>query len=380
MASLLKYFRFDDFVALDEKTREIVGRFHYNLMSQAIPLELYNLPFKQRMSYYNWKYEIYIMTALIVYFIMYYIGKTMNKNIAEKVINKVIPVLREQFAHVGVGPIGGEEKLIRYGSSNRYITYGSGRLNVRSITVDVSLKNRQALPMLLLEYVLAFAFGMELPRDKVDVNIVLSEAARSKVQGFIFGVISKLQMKQMRDESYALSLTKTVDYPEDASLVIMSEQAEITSVVLPPIKNAIKAAAPILDVLSVADMPVQKPTSTSAFDKSVNHRTITLVTGTGDPEALAELINAVIEWVDFLSDVEFRADVVKKLKSVRDGERVKLKKAEDEQKAEEIATQLAADKAKARREKMSKMSPEEQRKFLQKENAKASKKKQKMIR
>jgi hypothetical protein len=81
---------------------------------------------------------------------------------------------------------------------------------------------------------------------------------------------------------------------------------------------------------------------------------------------------------DFLvQNAHFRPEVSRKLRSARDGEINRIKKADDEEKAEERKLQADKDKKEKRDTMLRAMSADQQKKFLDKEREKLQRKAQK---
>lgn len=89
-----------------------------------------------------------------------------------------------------------------------------------------------------------------------------------------------------------------------------------------------------------------------------------------DAQGPKALFQAFLRFPDFLvNSAHFRPEALRRVKQTREDAQRKIRKADDEEKAEE--RKQAADKQKKldREQKLSRMSAEEQRKFLEKEKA-----------
>lgn len=85
--------------------------------------------------------------------------------------------------------------------------------------------------------------------------------SKSAFDGFVWAIVNKDQMKQVRDDRFDLSITFTKDNSKLPNwLTVMTESAEITEVLLTPeLIDAVTTAGDLLDYLIVTDQPVDKP-------------------------------------------------------------------------------------------------------------------------
>ncbi|KAF3162436.1 hypothetical protein TWF106_011666 [Orbilia oligospora] len=345
--------------------------------------------------------EYFIIGFLTLMVTWHFIGVSVNRKIAKKWVLKNVPLLQREYARVGFQRtlttteeakedvaagkfVGNEKDMIREESSQEFVHYTSGRMNVLSTVFNIKLKGRGNPFLWCFEVVTSFFMdSFAAPSDTVTITTYTSDGAdasktgghNSKYDGFVWGVVNKKAMATHRNARYDLSLTKTVDTPKlPAWLTVMTESAEITDTMLT--KDLIAAIEKIGDgfqYLAVTDQPIDKPTSTSEFDK-VKKR-IVLHLNIESNEDTSALMEYFLRLPDFLvSNAHFRPEVTKKVRSTRDEERRKLEKAEDDKKAEE--RQAAKDeKKKAERDaKLRGLSADEQKKFLDKEKEKEMKK------
>lgn len=90
-----------------------------------------------------------------------------------------------------------------------------------------------------------------------------SKDNKSTYDNFVWAIVSKDRMKQVRDDRYDVSITFTKDHNKLPNWVtVMSESAEITEQLLTPeLVKAVEAAGDAFDYLIVSDQPIQKPTT-----------------------------------------------------------------------------------------------------------------------
>lgn len=91
-----------------------------------------------------------------------------------------------------------------------------------------------------------------------------------------------------------------------------------------------------------------------------------------DPSALFTYFLRLPDYL--VNSAHFRAEAMRKIKATREEEMRKLRKIDEDEKAEERRTQSEKLKKEERDRKLSKMSADEQRKFLEKEKEKSQRK------
>ena len=195
------------------------------------------------------------------------------------------PILTSEFARVGFEDKDPEqlapEQLIKEKSLFEYVTYATGRQNVAFLDVKLSLKKRFNPMMTAFETVLGFIFeSASVPEDSAEAVIypfdgkedkivpglpgaaeLRSKDAKSSYDGFVWAVVNKNKMKQLRDDRYDVSITFTKDNPKlPAWVTVMSESAEITNTLLTDeLVSAVEQAGDLFDYLIISDQPLEKP-------------------------------------------------------------------------------------------------------------------------
>ena len=234
-------------------------------------------------------------------------GSRANRRKARSWISTHGPILESEYALVGFEKLpkfGNESKmqgpsdpmsLMKERTAVEYITYATGRQNVAFTDFKLTFKRRHNPAAWLGESFLAFFFESQpatpermeamtytFDGKEVDLAPLLGaqvsqkglepptpeqkaahkETFKSSYDGFVFAVVHKELMKQLRDGRYDLSLTSTKDHqrlPNWATL--MSESAEIAEHLLTPdLVKAIEAVGePLFEALIVTDMPIDQP-------------------------------------------------------------------------------------------------------------------------
>lgn len=220
----------------------------------------------------------------------------MNKQRAKQWASTHLPILESEFASVGFG--GGKkgpsaddvqskglakamassvdvpEELMRQKAKNEYFTYATGRQNVAYLHIQISLYKRYNPISWFGETALSFFFdSFAAPAERVEATTYTFDGKEkslvqassggkdSSYDGFVWAVVHKDKMKELRDDRYDLSLTATRDnakLPDWAT--VMSESAEVTEAMLTPeLIKALNDAGEDLEALIVTDQPIDAP-------------------------------------------------------------------------------------------------------------------------
>lgn len=223
------------------------------------------------------------MAIIAIIFTLHFIGTKLNKAKSRAWIKAHASILTGEFALVGFGGTTSQttEKLLKAKSLFEYATYATGRQNVAFMDVKLSLKKRFNPIMTLIETAASFFFdSMAAPEDSLEAVLypfdgkeaqivpampgateLRSKDSKSTFDGFVWAIVNKDRMKQLRDERYDLSITFTKDNAKlPAWLTVMSESAEITNALLTnELADAIKKAGDLFDYIIISDQPVDKP-------------------------------------------------------------------------------------------------------------------------
>ena len=253
----------------------------------------------ERYTWSDFRAEGIILSAVALILVLHIIGARLNRSKAKKWIRAHATTLSNEFALVGFSNTPpavsekasdellkthaqvDEESLLKEKSLFEFAAYATGRANVAFVDVKLSLIKRFNPLSVISEYILGFvmdSFSQPVdvleatlyPFDGKEAQIVpgLPGAAeqrgkdsKSAFDGFVWAVVHKDVMKQVRDDRYDVSLTAT---KENAKLpiwvTVMSESAEITDLLLTPeLIQAVKAAGDSFEYLIISDQPVEKP-------------------------------------------------------------------------------------------------------------------------
>ncbi|KAI1180042.1 hypothetical protein F4777DRAFT_530738 [Nemania sp. FL0916] len=358
----------------------------------------------ERHSLSEFRTEGLILSIIAVICTLHYIGSKLNRSKTRAWAKAHAPVLANEFAQVGFGGStvaqDEPEKVLKEKSLFEYASYATGRQNVAFMDIKISLMKRFNPMVLFPDFIIAFLFeSYPMPEDSLGATIypfdgreaqivpsipgateVRSKDAKSTYDGFVWAIVNKNQMKQLRDERYDVSITFTKDHPKlPVWTTIMSESAEITSALLTDeLIAAVQKAGELFGYLIITDQPVEKPTT---LEDAAPRKRIFLryrLPGSNNYEDLLPLFSYFVRLPDQLAaTAHFRAEVLRKVKSVREETIKQIQKIADDEKAEERAQER--DKArKAKRDaELGALDAKAQKKYLEKEKEKELRKAQK---
>lgn len=225
-------------------------------------------------------------------------GRRKNRRKAKSWIQAHAPVLDKEFAAVGfkrkqsnkrdeVSALDLENTgdLLRERTAQKFYSYATGRQNVAFVDISVTLFKRYNPMTLLVETLLSFFFeSFSAPVERMEATAYAFDgkekdlvpvpnsqeqdtldsrvkSTQSSYDAFVWAVVHKERMKQLRDERYDLSLTMTKDHAKLPTwATVMSESAEVTDTLLTPdLLKAIEQAGDAFEYLIITDQPVEKP-------------------------------------------------------------------------------------------------------------------------
>ncbi|CAI6340807.1 unnamed protein product [Periconia digitata] len=362
----------------------------------------------ERTSLDDFKLELYILPVILVIIVFHLWGARRNRSKAKHWMKAHAPLIQQEYAQVGYRRPQGSETtvvedpttLLRETKVDEFTTYATGRQNVAFVDFKLTLAKRHNPIMQFGEMLLSLFFeSVPTPSERFEATSYAFDGRESAISpfygkgeekksvpnstfdGFVFAVVHKDLMKRLRQERYDLSLTATKDH---AKLPIwtttMSENAAVTDAMLTPeLIKAIHDAGDKFEALVISDQPIDQP---KKLDDTVPRKRINLslkLESTSTPyQATLPIFQQFLRLPDFLvTSAHFRPEAMRRIKATREEQIAKIRKLDEEEKAEE--RKLAGDKLK--REKrdamLGRMTAEEQRKYLEKERERGSKKKQK---
>ncbi|KAK8022189.1 hypothetical protein PG993_012956 [Apiospora rasikravindrae] len=358
----------------------------------------------ERHSLSEFKAEGAILLAMVLVFTLHFFGTRLNKAKAKAWAKAHTPILASEFSLVGFGGVPqsdvSPDNIFKQKSLFEFATYATGRQNVAFTDVKLTLKKRFNPLMTFVETASGFFFesfavpqdiaeAITYPFDGREAAIVpampgaaelRTKDSKSTYDGFVWAIVNKENMKKLREDRYDLSITFTKDTTKLPNyLTVMSESAEITDTLLTnDLITAVQKAGDLFEYLIISDQPIDKPTK---IDETTPRKRMYLkyrLPSDNNYDMLTPLFNVFLRFPDHLAaSAHFRAEVLRKVRSVRDELVKTIQKNDEENKAEERA--LERDKArKAKRDaELSSMDAKTQKKFLEKEREKQMRKQSK---
>lgn len=355
----------------------------------------------ERHSLSEFKAEGVILAVIAVVFTLHFIGTKLNKAKSRAWAKAHAPTLQSEFALVGFSGVPNAEqqpeKILKQKSLFEYSSYATGRQNIAFMDVALTLKKRFNPIMTSIETVLGFFFdSFSSPVDSVEATIypfdgkeaaivpnlpgaaeLRSKDAKSGYDNFVWALINKDNMKQLRDDRYDLSITFTKD---NAKLPIwvtcMSESAEITDALLTKdLAAAIEKAGDLFEALIISDQPIDRP---STIEETAPRKRLFLryrLPSDNNYDNLLPLFNVFVRFPDHLAaSGHFRPEVLRKVKNVRDETIKQIQKLSEDEKAEERAIEREKAKRAKRDAELNALDAKAQKKYLDKEKDKQMRK------
>ncbi|KAF6837311.1 duf1682 domain protein [Colletotrichum plurivorum] len=358
----------------------------------------------ERHSLSEFKLEGAILAVSAVIFLLHIIGARLNRNKAKAWAKAHAPTLKSEFASVGFSPRSTVDSdpndtdgVLREKSLFEFASYGTGRQNTAFMDVKLSLTKRFNPALSIVETVSSFFMdNVEAPHDSLEAVIypfdgkealtvpavpgtheLRSKENKSTYDNFVWAIVSKERMKQVREDRYDVSITFTKDHNKLPNwLTVMSESAEITEQLLTPeLIKAVEAAGDALDYLIVSDQPIDKPTT---LEETTPRKRIFLryrLPSNNNYESLLPIFEYFVRIPDALvSGAHFRPEVLRKVRSIREETIAQIKKAADAEKAEERALEREKVKKAKRDAELSALDAKAQKKYLEREREREQKK------
>jgi hypothetical protein len=228
-------------------------------------------------------------------------GTRTNRRKSKAWIKKHAPVLQQEFASVGFGgrkapsldSVQSEgllkananedliipEEALKENSPNEFVTYATGRQNTAFVDVKLTMLKRYNPIIIVGETLMGFFFDSLPPTiERMEANAYAFDGNESNLvpvrkdetrkstgnstyDGFVWAIVNKDMMKQLREDRYDISLTTTKDHPKlPIWATVMSESSEVTDVLLTPeLIKAVHDAGDLLDALVITDQPKDRP-------------------------------------------------------------------------------------------------------------------------
>ncbi|KAL2752466.1 hypothetical protein ACRALDRAFT_1072396 [Sodiomyces alcalophilus JCM 7366] len=349
----------------------------------------------------EFKVEGMIIGVCVVLFLVHLVGARLNRNRAKAWAKANGPLLRREFASVGFSDrpaadstADDADEVLKEKSLFQFASYATGRQNVAFVDVDLRLVKRFNPMATLSEMVLSFFWEtMAAPQDVMDAVLypfdgkesltvpavpgtheLRGKEAKSTFDGFVWAIVSKERMRELRDERYDLSITFTKDNSKLPNWVsVMSENAEITEQLLTPeLVKAVEAAGDAFEYLIISDQPMEKPRTVE--EATAARKRIFLrytLPSNNDYTPLMPIFEEFTRLADRLvAQPKFRAEVMRKVNKVRDDMTAQLRKEAEAREAEERTQEREKAKKAKRDQELAALDAKQQKKYLEKEREK----------
>ncbi|KPM35766.1 hypothetical protein AK830_g10806 [Neonectria ditissima] len=364
----------------------------------------YNVHERHSISEFRMEGIIMLMASFI--FLVHMIGARANRSKAKSWIRANAAALKSEFALVGFSGVPTmdddvkPDTLIKEKSLFEFATYATGRQNAAFTDVKLTLTKKFNPIVNAFETGLGyFTESFSVPYDVMEATTYTFDGkesltvpslpgtaeARAKdpkstYDGFVWAVVNKDNMQQAREERYDLSLTLTKDNSKlPVWTTVMSESAEITEALLTPeLADAVKTAGELLEYLIISDQPTDKPTT---IDETTPRKRIFLkyrLPSGGNYDDLLPIFSYFLRLPDTLVKVaHFRPEVLKKVRTIRESMISEIKKAGEDERAEERLVEKEKARKAKREADLKGLDAKAQKKYLDKEREKELRKSQK---
>ncbi|KAG7449200.1 DUF1682-domain-containing protein [Guyanagaster necrorhizus] len=332
------------------------------------PSEYHGIEYRWRFMTFRPAYfetEAYLLLALGAFVLVAIVGIGYNKNKASSWIAKQTPLLTSQFNTTS--------PLTWDGYSDAF-TFSTGRRVVAALHTTFALRPRHDPFQVLFQLGRGLVDVQYSPRDLVELDFTLAEGAVPN--DFVWAVVSKRELRGVKDYRWDLTFTKTTDHPAlPANISVMSEFADVTEALLKstPLPILLKELSNLdgFRSLSVTDQPRVRPDVPTSPSKK--HVILSLyVSSSAVPPTL-------FSFIDTLSRINLRPETKNKLRKSREELEKTLNQEaerEEKEKKEEVNEDKRAERRRKEEERIGKLSSAEQQKYLERERKRSLRKSQ----
>ncbi|KAN0060912.1 hypothetical protein ACQY0O_006646 [Thecaphora frezii] len=341
--------------------------------------------------------EAGVLGFCLLFLLIHYVGKTRNRQIAERWAKKAVPLISSEFAAVA-DDTKGRGLLIWNGGSDALV-FASGRRGCQSLSAVFALKPRHD-PLeraTSLAYDIATASLVPSHRDLLTLTFVLPKTA-DNISG-VFALVDKTALQATRSGRFDLSFTKVND--SDQAVIsrglsnrwaVLTESADLTDQYLGEpdargqaqrqklgIADALATpAGDLLESLVVTDQPEFRPAAPIPVERRERKLILTLRAPKSDAQCESSLLllHVAFNLLDALDKgvVKPRTETLAKFRKTRaEVDKELIEEATKEQREAEKEAREEA-KRKAEKEKFDRMTPAEQARRKEVERKRAQKK------
>ncbi|KAJ1959616.1 hypothetical protein GGI12_004250, partial [Dipsacomyces acuminosporus] len=295
----------------------------------------------------------------------YFYGSGKNTELIRKWEGPLTDILRANFSLVGDG-----KKVLEWDSPADILFYASGRRHCQFVQGHIQLKARQDL--------IGWANDLAANNhEKVEIEVTLNE---DEFNGFVFAAVPRKRSKAVNRDRYDITtFTKAVNNDKiSPKVVLYSENADATAQLLSSgLEEILADEKSLLEELYVTDSPEEKPESHDFKREKKLLAVIRLPQPNGEGiQKFREILDFIFYLVDFIPEaITLRPESVKKLAKAREEAYKEFAKKAEQDRQEALAKALA-EKRRLELEEVQRMSPEQRRKWEEKDRKRQLKKEQ----
>eukprot|EP00188_Purpureofilum_apyrenoidigerum_P003300 Plantae.Rhodophyta-Purpureofilum_apyrenoidigerum.ctg3414.p1 GENE.Plantae.Rhodophyta-Purpureofilum_apyrenoidigerum.ctg3414~~Plantae.Rhodophyta-Purpureofilum_apyrenoidigerum.ctg3414.p1 ORF type:complete len:354 (+),score=86.32 Plantae.Rhodophyta-Purpureofilum_apyrenoidigerum.ctg3414:110-1171(+) len=305
----------------------------------------------------------------VLYVVIGVTGYLKNRRMSKQLEKVLVDICEPQFAQVGMTE--GDKTLMADGIST-YLFYATGRVNVKSLTAIIELRERQDMFAGVSEVVFGAA------GDTMKVVLPLSGPAEQ----IILAIAKRENIKKIRQANNDLdTFTMSVPWPNGTSGVepfeILAESADIVPLFFTTsVQKTMAASSQYLHSIHITDQGVALDQSRG--EKNVLVMQMVLPTRTSDMHHVDNLVKLAIALSDRHATLNLAKNARESISSHRRLIDDILFKEKEKERQEE-AQRKKLEKKQKEKEDMTGRSREAQRKFEEKEARREVKKKQRSM-
>ncbi|KAJ2610758.1 hypothetical protein H4S08_003477 [Coemansia sp. RSA 1365] len=313
----------------------------------------------------NYKLELLLVVLAVGMVANYFRGSQQNADTARAWEVPISQVLHANFSLVGDG-----SQVLERDSAADMLVYASGRRHCRFAQGHLMLRARQD-PVALLNNLVANT------HERMEIEVTMNDDAFS---GFVFAAVLRRRAKAVGRDRYDICTFAKVATNDKISsrFVVFSESADATAQLLDSgLEELLNDDDSLLEEIYITDCPSEKP-ETHEFkrDKKLL-AAIRLPAPTSDGiKKVRETLEFVFYLVDYIAEaITLRPESVRKLTKAREEAFKEYARLAEQEKQEALA-KIVADRRRAELDEVDKMSPDQRRKWEEKERKRKLKKEQ----
>jgi len=307
----------------------------------------------------NFLVEVIMINIILMFAVNYFIGKKKNDSIAASWMQRIRPLLVNNFSHIGVGQQQGDGGVLRE-ANHVFKYYASGRYNCGYFLATLELTARQDI------FTTLFWNYLIREGDKFTIEIPVKMANPAPV---VFALVKSSQARNTRNNLEDLkTFTKPINIKElSQNLTCLAESEEVAKQVLSgEVLSIVNQLQPYIDTLHITDRETLHP----GYTLKLSCKMLLPTTDSDEVMKLATLALALCDNTSMLKLSQAAKATAEKERSILEKERQK----EVQQQREEERLRKKEEQKKLEEERAKKLSKEKQRKLEEKEHKKKLKK------